>query len=98
MRTLERWTGAIERVLARIDDTAAQVKDGFPHWADPDTGGWTTTPDGDWTGGYWIGMLWLAASATGQDRYRQGAGAGAERLRARIDGETVFKSFPAYYG
>jgi unsaturated chondroitin disaccharide hydrolase len=92
------WDSAIDRMLARVQGTAAQVKDGFPHWADPDTGRWTTTPDGDWTGGYWIGMLWLAAAATGEDRYRAWAAPWAERLRARVDAETVFKSFPAYYG
>jgi hypothetical protein len=92
------WSAAIDRMLARIEDTVLRVKDGFPHWADPDTGQWTTTPDGDWTGGYWIGMLWLAAAATGDDRYRSLAASLAERLRARIDAETVFKSFPVYYG
>lgn len=92
------WSEAIDRVLLRIQDTAARVMDGFPHWADPETGQWTTTPDGDWTGGYWIGMLWLAAAATGDARYRSWAAPLAERLRARIDAETVFKSFPAYYG
>ena len=92
------WNEAIDRALVRIQDTAAQVKDGFPHWADPETGRWTTTPDGDWTGGYWIGMLWLAAAATGDARYRDWAAPLAERLRARVDAETVFKSFPVYYG
>ena len=43
-------------------------------------------------------MLWLAATATGDARYRAGAEPLAERLRARISAETVFKSFPAYYG
>jgi unsaturated chondroitin disaccharide hydrolase len=56
---------AIDRMLARIQDTAVRVKDGFPHWADPETGRWQTTPDGDWTGGYWVGMRWLAAAGTG---------------------------------
>jgi unsaturated chondroitin disaccharide hydrolase len=94
----ERWRGAIERMLTRVQDTAARVKDGFPHWADPETGDWTTTRDGDWTGGYWIGLLWLAATATGDARYRAWAEPLVERLRARIDAQTVFKSFPAYYG
>jgi len=58
------WSQAIDRMLSRIQDTAARVKEGFPHWSDPATGDWTTTPDGDWTGGYWIGMLWLAAAVT----------------------------------
>jgi len=92
------WSQAIDRMLSRIEDTAARVKEGFPHWSDPATGDWTTTPDGDWTGGYWIGMLWLAAAATGDARYRSWAERLAVRLRSRIDAQTVFKSFPAYYG
>ena len=94
----ERWSEAIDRMLVRIRDTAARVTKDFPHWADPETGSWTTTPQGDWTGGFWIGMLWLAAAATGDGRYRAWAEPYAERLRARIDAETVFKAFPAYYG
>jgi len=94
----DSWTPAIDRMLTRVDDTAKRVTSGFPHWAHPDTGEWTTTADGDWTGGYWIGMLWLAAVATGDARYRALAEPLAERLRARIDAETVFKSFPVYYG
>ena len=62
MTTHAPWSQAIDRMLARAQDTAARVKEGFPHWADPETGEWTTTPDGDWTGGHWIGMLWLAAA------------------------------------
>ena len=96
--TSGRWHDALARMLTRIDDTAAGVKEAFPHWADPKTGQWTTTADGDWTGGYWIGMNWLAAVATGETRYRSRAAALAERLQARIEGATVFKSFPAYYG
>jgi unsaturated chondroitin disaccharide hydrolase len=92
------WQPAIDRVLTRVQATAQQVKDGFPHWADPRTGRWTTTANGDWTGGYWIGMLWLAGAATGEARYREWAAPWVERLRARIDAETVFKSFLAYYG
>jgi unsaturated chondroitin disaccharide hydrolase len=94
----ERWSAAIDRMLRRIQDTASRVTKGFPHWADPETGQWTTTPDGDWTGGFWIGMLWLAGAATGDKQYRAWAEPFAERLRARIDAQTVFKSFPAYYG
>ena len=93
-----RWGQAIERVLGRIQDTARRVRQGFPHWADPETGDWVTTPDGDWTGGYWIGMLWLAHRATGEARYRTWAEPLVERLRSRVDAETVFKGFPMYYG
>jgi unsaturated chondroitin disaccharide hydrolase len=92
------WGAPIDRMLSRIQDTVARVKGGFPHWADTDTGEWTTTPDGDWTGGYWIGMLWLAAAATGDPRYRSEAARLAAELGTRVKAETVFKSFPFYYG
>jgi unsaturated chondroitin disaccharide hydrolase len=96
--TDDPWDEAIDRMLTRILDTADRVTSGYPHWADHETGQWTTTPHGDWTGGFWIGMLWLAATATGDSRYRALAEPLAEGLRARIDAETVFKAFPAYYG
>jgi unsaturated chondroitin disaccharide hydrolase len=92
------WREPIDRMLARIQDTAARVTDGFPHWADPETGQWATTPDGDWTGGYWIGMLWLAAATRDDPRYRSWASSLTERLRPRLEAQTVFKAFPAYYG
>ena len=96
--TASVWNDAIERMLRRIEDTAARVGDRFPHWADPETDEWTTTIDGDWTGGYWIGMLWLAATATGAARYRSQAERFVERLGDRVPAQTVFKSFPVYYG
>ena len=94
----DRWNEAIQRVLARIEDTARRVGDRFPHWADTGTGEWTTTADGDWTGGYYVGMHWLALKATPNAAIEARAHAMAERLRARIEVETVFKSFPLYYG
>lgn len=92
------WDGAIERMLARLRLTAAGVAEGFPHWADAQSGQWTTTADGDWTGGFWLGECWLAAAFNGAADLRQQAEAGLERLRPRIEAQTVFKSFPFYYG
>src|SRR5437870_645429 len=87
--TNDSWSQAIDRMLARVQDTMVRVKEGFPHWADPETGRWTTTPDGDWTGGYWIGMLWLAATATGDARYRAGGATGRAAARADQRGDGV---------
>jgi unsaturated chondroitin disaccharide hydrolase len=95
---MQIWTGAIDRILGRMEDTRARVGKAYPHWADPETGNWTTTVDGDWTGGYWGGMHWLAAKYTGDDRYRTQAAALAQGMKNRIAIETVFKSFPFYYG
>ena len=78
------WTDAIARMRARIDRTAEAVGDAFPHFADPATGAWTTTPSGDWTGGYWNAMLWLTAAVSANDRYTHLAEQWTAKLRARV--------------
>jgi unsaturated chondroitin disaccharide hydrolase len=96
--TASLWADAVQRMLVRIEDTARRVGDRYPHWADPASGEWTTTIDGDWTGGYWVGMHWLAHRHTGEPRYAARAERLADGLRGRILADTVFKSFPIYYG
>jgi unsaturated chondroitin disaccharide hydrolase len=95
---MQIWNEAIGRILGRMKDTRERVGNEYPHWADPETGKWTTTVDGDWTGGYWAGMHWLAAKHTGDQYYRTQAAALAQGLKHRITVDTVFKSFPLYYG
>jgi len=94
----EVWNEAIDRMLTRVRDTAGRVGDGFPHWADPESGEWTVTADGDWTGGFWVAMLWLARHGTGDERYRRWARQWAARMRPRIASASVFKAIPFYYG
>ncbi|MDR6775390.1 glycoside hydrolase family 88 protein [Azospirillum sp. BE72] len=91
-------TNAIARVLARVDSTLAQPGSGFPHYADPADGVWVRSPAGDWTGGFWCGMLWLAALRTGDTAYRDHARDWASRLRVRADSNSVFKGFLFWYG
>jgi unsaturated chondroitin disaccharide hydrolase len=90
------WNDAIGRMLTRVRDTAGRVGDGFPHWANPESGHWTVTADGDWTGGFWVAMLWLAAHGTGDELYGRWARQWAARLRPRV--ASVFKAIPFYYG
>jgi len=92
------WTDAIARMRTRIDRTAATVRDGFPHFADPVTNAWTLTPAGDWTGGYWNGMLWLTAAASGDDHYTRLAEGWTARLRSRIDSQSSARGLLFYYG
>jgi unsaturated chondroitin disaccharide hydrolase len=95
---LPNWNEAIDRVMVRLADTAGRVGDRFPHWADTKTGAWITTADGDWTGGYYVGMLWLSQQVSPDPAVEARAYWLAERLGGRIAAETVFKSFPIYYG
>lgn len=92
------WEEAIARMMRRIENTAQQVGDAYPHWADPESGTWTTTSNGDWTGGYWLGMLWLASRSNGGERFRDLAERGCERLEPRVSADTAFKAATFYYG
>jgi len=93
-----QWNEAIDRVLIRLKESSRQVGDRFPHWADTDTGKWVTTADGDWTGGYYVGMHWLALEVAPDPSMEADACRRVETLGRRIGNESVFQSFPIYYG
>jgi unsaturated chondroitin disaccharide hydrolase len=67
-------------------------------FADPQTGEWTWSEDGGWSGGFWPGMLWLAGAATGERRFADLASESAQRLRSRADAPTVLRGFLFWYG
>jgi unsaturated chondroitin disaccharide hydrolase len=92
------WRDALERMLKRIEATAGTIDHGFPHYAETGTGTWTVSEAGDWTGGFWVGMLWLAHRVTGDPRYHDWARRWTQLLRRRASSETVFRGFLFYYG
>src|ERR671936_1403942 len=92
------WTDALARMRGRIMRTAESVSGGFPHSAHPASGDWTTSPAGDWTGGFWNGMLWLAARYGDDPRARSWATEWTARLAPRASSDTVFRGFLFYYG
>jgi unsaturated chondroitin disaccharide hydrolase len=96
--TVSLWTEGSRRMLERIDESARRVTEGFPNFADPETGEWTISPQGDWTGGHWVGEVWLARQVTGEKRYGEWARKWCEALRPRATSNTVFRSFLFYYG
>lgn len=55
-----------DRVLWTLDT----VKWQFPFVADPNTGEWETTRDGNWCPGHWVGLLWLIWQETSSDQAR----------------------------
>lgn len=89
---------AIGQLLTRVQATADETSMGFPHYADTATGLWTRTPDGDWTGSFFIGELWLAAAATGERRWTELALSWAPRILPRADSRSVFRGFLFWYG
>lgn len=92
------WEDARARMLQRVEETGRSIQRGFPHYADAETGEWTTSENGDWTGSFWTGQLWLAYHTTGDERYRAWAERWCEALEARITSDTIFRSFLFYYG
>jgi unsaturated chondroitin disaccharide hydrolase len=78
---LNSWIGeAIATAIARTDAIAASVTD-FPHVTEQ--GKWSCTPDGVWTGGFWAGLLWLAAERMPTERRSKLARSFTDRLLPR---------------
>ena len=59
-------------------------------------GKWVTTEDGDWTGGFWIGLLWLIYKVTGNEKYKDEAYKWAKRLESRKNDRTFDLGFLFY--
>ncbi|MET4518413.1 hypothetical protein [Bradyrhizobium sp. I1.7.5] len=89
---------ARERMLTRIAQTRDASTAGLPHWARADDGKWTFTSDGDWTGGAFVGELWLAHLADPQRFPISDAHAGLARMLPRAQRRTAFKGFGFYHG
>lgn len=71
---------ALERALDTVDRNSHDLAD-FPHVTEQ--GEWVTHADGVWTGGFWIGQLWLLYRARQQAEVRQRAVHFLERLLPR---------------
>ncbi|MFI5669567.1 sugar ABC transporter permease [Streptomyces sp. NPDC051704] len=99
LRTSRDWAGrALADVLDRAAVTRTETGDRFPLYADPDTGRWTTTGRGAWTGGFWAGLLWLRARHTGDAADRAAAAACTARLAGWVGADTATRGLILWYG
>jgi hypothetical protein len=85
-------------LLARLQRAAVDSRPGFPVWAA--TGGsdtaWRTSGDGDWTGGFSVAALWLAArTGTGG---RDDAVEAMDRLAPALETSSAFRGFLFCHG
>lgn len=85
-------------MLSRILAIKDVIPEGLPHWADPETGRWTLTPDGDWTGGAYVGELWLARTLDPSSCSLEEIHQAMDRMAPRTEKKTAFKGFGFYYG
>ncbi|MFB7942777.1 sugar ABC transporter permease, partial [Streptomyces sp. NPDC056049] len=89
---------ALDLVLRRAGQTAEQVGDRFPLYAEPAGGRWTTTARGSWTGGFWAGLLWLRAGRSGSDGDRTTAATFTARLAPWAEADTATRGLILWYG
>ena len=83
--------GALDRMIERVGGTLDACGSEFPYAADPSTGAWTTTPDGDWSGGYWVALLWLAHALTGEARFADAALHATDTMQVHWDRDDMFR-------
>lgn len=85
-------------MLSRILATKAVIPEGLPHWGNPETGEWTLTHDGDWTGGAYVGQLWLSRTIDPASCSLEEIHQAMARMEPRTEMKTAFKGFGFYYG
>ena len=89
---------ALAALLGRIDVIESTVGDRFPLYADPESGAWTTTARGSWTGGFWVGLLWLRARLSGRSVHHETAAGWTSRLLPRARDDTDTRAMTFWYG
>jgi unsaturated chondroitin disaccharide hydrolase len=94
--TLATFSRGLDALIGRVYETARQTGEQFPFHAG-DRGRWMTSDDGDWCGGYWVAMLWIAYRRTGDVSLRDLAVRLTARLELRVDAIDMFRGVNHYY-
>jgi unsaturated chondroitin disaccharide hydrolase len=92
----ERWRQGLDLLCERVLSTRAAVGAAWPHHADPDTGAWATTPDGDWCAGQWVEALRIAGERSGERALIAEARRRSYEIRPRLERDDMFRG-PAFY-
>ncbi|MFI6599448.1 hypothetical protein ACIBHX_24615 [Nonomuraea sp. NPDC050536] len=77
-------------MFTRVQHTLEQANCRYPMHADPETGEWTWSDDGGWSGGFWPGLLTL----TGE---RAAAAEATAKLRNRLQAPTMLRGLLFWY-
>lgn len=84
-------------LLARVGETQAAIGARWPYHADPASGAWETTDDGDWCGGHWVEMLTIKARLENNPALLHEARARTEALRPKLEKDDQFRGHRFYY-
>ena len=91
-----RYEEARRRMVGRLRATIADPLDGWPDHADPKSGRWITKADGDCTGGFFAGWLWLAGRE--DPGFLPAAREWGYGLRIRLQSRTHYRGMLYYPG
>jgi unsaturated chondroitin disaccharide hydrolase len=86
------WNNILSYALRKVDKSIKLMD--FPHITE--NGKWITTEDGYWTGGFWIGLLWLVFKIIGDERYKKEVYNWLKRLESRKKDRTFDLGFLFY--
>ena len=92
-----RYAAALEACVATTRRNLAHL-DGFPYWTEQ--GRWLTEQRGRWTGGHWLGIIWMSYLRTGDPALMEAAYAWSKRLEPRKTDTTThdmgFLFYPSF--
>jgi unsaturated chondroitin disaccharide hydrolase len=95
--TQTRYADALDACVATTRHNLARL-DGFPYWTEQ--GRWLTEQRGRWTGGHWLGIIWMAYLRTGDPALLEAAYAWSRRLEPRKTDTTThdmgFLFYPSF--
>lgn len=90
-------TEAYQRIINRIGTTLEETRSAFPYIADPNTGTWTVTDNGNWCGGHWVHLLWLAYQYTRNQRFADAAQDHTDTIVNSIPPRSMFCGMNLHY-
>ncbi|MEZ4562216.1 MAG: glycoside hydrolase family 88 protein [Thermomicrobiales bacterium] len=92
-----RYADALDACVATTRRNLARL-DGFPYWTEQ--GRWLTEQRGRWTGGHWLGIIWMAYLRSGDPALLDAAYAWSRRLEPRKTDTTThdmgFLFYPSF--
>ena len=84
-------------LLRRVGETRAQIGAAWPYHAEPKSGIWQTTDDGDWCGGHWVECLRIKGRLEGRPELIEEALERTEALRPKLEKDDQFRGHRFYY-
>lgn len=92
----ERWRQSLDLLSERVLSTRAAIGEAWPYHADPATGHWSTTEDGDWCAGHWIEALRIVGERSGDRSLVAEARRRTYAIRPKLERDDMFRG-PCFY-